>query len=852
MAGYLLHIEGIKELICTHAYTINVATAWFGYTALGCIDSIGDATYSLDPIKREVKVGDLSINCKDDSSDTLTTLFGWRATAGRMFLDATIQEGDAMAGAGVITCDAVEAGIAPLTVFIEGESFYCATQAGVTLTGVTREKWGSTAGYHQGYTGEDGYRPQVTTFPQSWANRKATLYRIDSGDLDSNGQLNAQGTQIWAGPLLQVTPSGLGSWKIKIGSVMRMLAAEVFDSPSLQKVAKKYSTADDTDSSHYIHLAPQIEIVQEGLTTTALGSSTTAICSTFGEPDGHWNSQYALYFEDSGLVGYYASIESWDLGTTTFTIAKMPIAVPNGTAFKIVRWNNYTPKDEPASWVTVVVAGQTAAMRWTPPTSSQLTGSDGLTQYWKLRAGPGGFSDADVNDNVREVFTNVYREGDGVEKDPWTYVHPLTWLLQMMLSTGDGTAATPGWNHSTYDVLARTHAAAIPAAWVDVSGIETIRDECPATSELRFAYNEPTSLIDIIEEMCALLGLYPAINSTGQITLRRMEAASYGVTADATLTEAHVTGKPVVTQNHAGIVRGIKYAFNFLPYDDSFKASTLVQWQETNRLYGQSKIDDQKIHLWVGHGASDENVVGNLNAAAQNISDDYLLPSAKRLLQRLGHPAHTVKIVVPLVNVDGDVGEGIEPGNLVALTHGQIPLPDGTRGCSSTLFELREAVKDWKNNRATLTLYWLPYLGRGARWAPAAVVTAWGSPNLTVSDALFPSGETAEDRFEDSSGTVVSEIRIHYCGGMAGGRYGVTEELAVTSVAGNAFVINVASTPVTHAPIAGDVVTFADYDTHKGTDDWCLNYAFQCEANDAEIIGDETVGAADDTGYTYQ
>ncbi len=181
--GLFITIEGIEEILSTHDWTAE-AGPWNGRTFIDCVKTVGKVKYSVDPAERKADVGVLTVNLVDahgtgsDAPGELTRLFAIDKAQTALWLDSSIQQGDAMAGAGVVTADkTIPASTAPCVFHIERETFYAATQNAKTLTGVTRALYGSRADYHPGYTDFRGYRPKVYLNSPSWKDRIAKVYQ---------------------------------------------------------------------------------------------------------------------------------------------------------------------------------------------------------------------------------------------------------------------------------------------------------------------------------------------------------------------------------------------------------------------------------------------------------------------------------------------------------------------------------------------------------------------------------------------------------------------------------------------------------------------------------------------------
>ena len=91
--------------------------------------------------------------------------------------------------------------------------------------------------------------------------------------------------------------------------------------------------------------------------------------------------------------------------------------------------------------------------------------------------------------------------------------HPLTIALQVLLSTGTG-------NNGPYDVLAAENGLGIPAAFVDVAGIEAERDTFP-TDGYCFTLTAPEIAKTWLEqEIFKTINAYPIVRQDGSLSLK--------------------------------------------------------------------------------------------------------------------------------------------------------------------------------------------------------------------------------------------------------------------------------------------------------------------------------------------
>jgi len=353
--GYFITIEGVENIPATEAFT--GAGSWNGRTFLSAFEKSGMSSfeYSIDPHKREADVGVMSISLvdkhgatDDSAAGVLTELFAIRKSQPRLYLKDTIEQGDTMSGAGTVEVTGSVSGIDFPTYFhIERETFYSAQQGAEKVFGqVSRARYGSRADRHIGYRNDEGYNPEVRIAVPSWKDRMCHIYRVVDDDVTN-------ATRWWSGPILDLTPSGVNTWTLKIGSVIRLLETTIFDVPSLKLTRdidkpELVSHYDDEDGFNVMtnqytigavrSLPMEVngEIVRSGIATSSAstvdadGIRAYTYSTTLNEPDGHWNSQHAMRME-TGANGPTFRLPSTPRRQLLFIEAASPSTILAGT-----------------------------------------------------------------------------------------------------------------------------------------------------------------------------------------------------------------------------------------------------------------------------------------------------------------------------------------------------------------------------------------------------------------------------------------------------------------------------------------------------------------------------------------
>ena len=104
-------------------------------------------------------------------------------------------------------------------------------------------------------------------------------------------------------------------------------------------------------------------------------------------------------------------------------------------------------------------------------------------------------------------------------------VHPLTILLQVLLSTGDAT-------NGPYDVLDEDTGAGIPEALIDVAAIARVRDSETPDFQMQFREVEPQEVLQWIEsQILQPLNCAIAITQEGKLSIKRFGTPEFRNTA---------------------------------------------------------------------------------------------------------------------------------------------------------------------------------------------------------------------------------------------------------------------------------------------------------------------------------
>lgn len=229
-------------------------------------------------------------------------------------------------------------------------------------------------------------------------------------------------------------------------------------------------------------------------------------------------------------------------GTIAFaeTVLNIPAAgtleITTGGVIERVR---YTGLDEPAKTVEVIARGVDDTTAADHAIGDTMENGEQIRpgQRCQLYAGYDGLAEADfmafqkmevvgrrlhedgeafvieLGDVMRSLRREVFLTASDVA--PWVIqAHPLELLLHVLLSTGTGI-------NGTYDDWPAHMGLGIPAAYVDVTGIEYVASLVTAP-DFRFDIRAPENAKDWIErELLQPCNVYPVVNQDGQYSCRR-------------------------------------------------------------------------------------------------------------------------------------------------------------------------------------------------------------------------------------------------------------------------------------------------------------------------------------------
>lgn len=267
----------------------------------------------------------------------------------------------------------------------------------------------------------------------------------------------------------------------------------------------------------------------------------------------------------------------------------------------------------------------------------------------------------------------------------------------------------------------------------------------PLTNRRGYAVFSEVSLGDIIEQDSRLAGIYPSLNSSGQIVFRKLKLPAQSEVNSGALTTTNI----IVDEQWYDLEKGALGLFNtwvyrggYDPIDDSYKGDIFKV--RDLAAFGQSpnaRVVEVKPYSSDPPGGVDFQDVVN---------------AAQRALGVFGSVYWYLSAEVPFTLFDTLVGD------VVSITFNKLPDVDGTLGVTNKIGMV--VGREWKfsDSMGTLTILYTDQ--RVAGYSPASKISAiagtsgtTGPFTLTVSGDYFPGTTTAVDHW--SSGDLVRLVQ---------------------------------------------------------------------------------------------
>jgi hypothetical protein len=417
--------------------------------------------------------------------------------------------------------------------------------------------------------------------------------------------------------------------------------------------------------------------------------------------------------------------------------------------------------------------------------------------------------------------------------------HPLEVALQIMMSTGTGV-------NGTYDTLPAAWGCALTEDDVDVSSIEALRDRTSRWKLATIIFEAQDAREFILRECLRPFGYFFRPSLDGRVAFGLIENGSPDDFSDA----PHITADDLAVDEKGQlvqldgpvslidqVVKGVSWLDSPALQDGKLVPVEPFIYIFPTAVLRPNEYPNARIVEVVSlglHGQRLQRQTAGSSATSARLPSSFPVEGAEGLAAQaelvaryqtyFQKPPAILTVALKITRLLDDNGAALNVGAYVLVTLPNIPnFFTGTRGLSLAVHQV--VGRRWDISRSCVVLD-LARTGiesiRTRFIAPAADITAWAGPVLTVAaNSYSPTGAHDTDAF-----TVGDKVRVYTAD--RGTRSGVVTITAKTSTT-----VTLSGTPSGHTPANGDVLEFADYDECTATQQ--EKTAFM--ADNAETLG---------------
>jgi hypothetical protein len=374
-----------------------------------------------------------------------------------------------------------------------------------------------------------------------------------------------------------------------------------------------------------------------------------------------------------------------------------------------------------------------------------------------------------ITDPIKWMQRKIFR---GAEDSTVTISgNPINILLACLTSTGAGT-------NGDYDYYAEENGLGIDDDYIDVTGIEAIRDDWfPGASHyMNFTITKRQKAKDFFEkEIFKPLNLYPIVSGTGKFLIKRFAPPLITSGTVQSFDEDNIIGLPSYDMNLDALVNEVEFFYDYSTDFDT-EAYYISSTSLNNRGPGKKPIEIKSKGF-----DSDKTDVANIAQRRANaIFNRFAVPPIK-------------------LNINAFFDRWItEVGDIVPITHSKLPnIESGTRGLDESRMEIIKKDVDFKNGRVKFEA-----LNTGFAKDIYCVI----SPSMTVTAGASGTEWTVSVADAAKYANFTNpEVRVSDAGMRSQAVVTIT---AINTVTGVCTSDNIGATPS-----AGWIVNFADYDS---------------------------------------
>jgi len=287
--------------------------------------------------------------------------------------------------------------------------------------------------------------------------------------------------------------------------------------------------------------------------------------------------------------------------------------------------------------------------------------------------------------------------------------NPIDILLKCITSTGAGT-------NGDYDVYTEANSIGLDDSFVDVAGIEAVRDDWfPGDSHyMRFSISERIKAKDFFEtEIFKVLNIYPVIDGLGRFSIKPFKPPLAALDEVQSFTADNTIGLPKLDFNLGSLVNEIQIEYDWNTTTEVYDSEVFYidSTSVNNRGPGKKPITIKSKGLHTSHSPA------SISGRATSV----LGVRKNRIFGRFASPPMSLKLKTFFNRWITEVGD------IVPFTHSKVPDVDsGTRGLSAERMEVIKKNVDWRKGTVSFDL-----LNTGFNKGTYSVI----SPTMTVVSA---------------------------------------------------------------------------------------------------------------------
>lgn len=332
--------------------------------------------------------------------------------------------------------------------------------------------------------------------------------------------------------------------------------------------------------------------------------------------------------------------------------------------------------------------------------ANMLTVMTGWVTGIKMNAGLTAY-EFDITDPQRWMQRKVFR---GAETSTVRISgNAINIMLRILLSTGDGT-------NGTYDTYPAVNGLGISESFVDIAGIEQVRDDWfpGASAHMMFTITKREKAKDWIErEILKVLNVYPVIDGQGRFTIKPFKPHIKTTVQIQSFNEDNIIGFPSFDHNLDALINEVEFHYDY----------TTGGSYDTQEFHFHDSVESTKR----GPGKKPLTIKsrGIHSSDPLMIPSDFSMRRANRVFSRFATPPIKIGLKTHFSRWIS------ESGDIPDITHSKLPnTTAGTRGITSKNMEIINRSINWKSGQVSFTMLDTGFAkGRYASISPSITTT---------------------------------------------------------------------------------------------------------------------------------